>query len=121
MSIWALSLPRADRRDLPANLPLGAQPAGGQQLEVVQIRIGGPREEDVANATLGDLRRVRRALAVYISDRDLQQLFVKSIETPDIRDEEGYPVPDLLWDFRQYPRLLGHSQCPQDHWLCPGG
>jgi len=60
-------------------------------LENVQVRIGGPRETDLANTTLGDLRRMRRALAVYISARDMQQLFVKSIETQDIRDERGVP------------------------------
>ena len=35
---------------------------GDRPLENVQIRIGGPRETDVANAPLGDLRRMRRAL-----------------------------------------------------------
>ena len=63
----------------------------GTPLENVQIRIGGPRETDVANTTLGDLRRMRRALAVYISARDMQQLFIRSIETDDIRDERGVP------------------------------
>lgn len=62
-----------------------------QPLENVHIRIGGPREDDLERLEPGDLRRVRRALAVYISDRDLQQLFVKSIETEDIRDEHGVP------------------------------
>jgi len=63
----------------------------GRQLENVQIRIGGPRETDVSDCDLGDLRCVRRALAVYISQRDMAQLFIKSIEAEDIRDERGIP------------------------------
>ena len=63
----------------------------GRQLENVQIRIGGPRETDVSNCDLGDLQCVRRALAVYISQRDMAQLFIKSIETEEIRDERGIP------------------------------
>ena len=64
---------------------------GGRPLENVQIRIGGPRETDLTDAQPGDLRRMRRALAVYISQRDMSQLFVKSIETEDIRND--YAVP----------------------------
>jgi UDP-glucose 4-epimerase len=63
----------------------------GRPLENIQIRIGGPRETDVANCCMGDLRCVRRALAVYISQRDMAQLFIKSIETEDIRDINGIP------------------------------
>lgn len=63
----------------------------GQPLENVQIRIGGPREDDLERLEPGNLRRMRRSLAVYISDRDMQQLFIKSIETEDIRDERGVP------------------------------
>ena len=56
--------------------------------------------------------RMRRALAVYISQRDMAQLFIKSIETEDIRDELGLAVPDLLWNQRQPTRYLEHRQCP---------
>ena len=66
-------------------------PDGEAPVENVQIRIGGPREIDVERAELGDMRRVRRALAVYISQRDLVQLVVKSIETPDIRTRTHTP------------------------------
>ena len=34
----------------------------------------------------------KRDLAGYISERDLQQLYMKSIETPDIRDERGVSI-----------------------------
>ena len=63
----------------------------GRPLENVQIRIGGPRETDVARCPKGDLRCVRRALAVYLSQRDFDQLLIKSIETPDICDQRGVP------------------------------
>ena len=95
---------------------------GGRPLENVQIRIGGPRETDVAAAPLGDLRRMRRALAVYISQRDMSQLFIKSIETADIRDELGVPFqifygisanPHAIWSIANTRRVIGYA--PQDN------
>ena len=44
---------------------------GTRPLENVQIRIGGPRETDLERLDKGDLVRMRRSLAVYISDRDM--------------------------------------------------
>jgi hypothetical protein len=99
-----------------------ASPEAGRRLEVVQIRIGGPRETDVANCKLGDLRCMRRALAVYISDRDLQQLFIKSIETEDIRDERGVPFQifygisrntHAFWSIVNARKIIGYE--PQDN------
>jgi hypothetical protein len=87
-------------------------------LENVQIRIGGPRETDVANCELGDLRCMRRALAVYISQRDMAQLFIKSIETEDIRDERGVPFqifygisnnPHAFWSIVNARRVIGYA------------
>jgi len=94
----------------------------GRQLENVQIRIGGPRETDVANCELGDLRCVRRALAVYISQRDMAQLFMKSIETEDIRDVHGVPFqifygisenPHAFWSIVNARQVIGYE--PQDN------
>ncbi len=94
----------------------------GRPLENVQIRIGGPRETDVANAPLGDLRRMRRALAVYISQRDMAQLFIKSIETEDIRNEHGVPFqvfygisenPHAIWSIANARRVIGYA--PEDN------
>ncbi len=94
----------------------------GRPLENVQIRIGGPRETDVAAASLGDLRRMRRALAVYISQRDMSQLFIKSIETEDIRDELGVPFqifygisanPHAIWSIANARRVIGYA--PEDN------
>ena len=96
--------------------------AGGRQLEVVQIRIGGPRETDVANCTLGDLTCMRRALGAYLSARDLTQLVVKSIETPDIRDEHGIPFQvfygisgnsHAFWSIASARKIIGYE--PQDN------
>lgn len=72
-------------------------------LENIQVRIGGPREDDLARTQPGDLRRMYRALGVYISQRDLQQLFIKSIETEDIGDEQGVP-------FQVFYGISGNSQ-----------
>ncbi len=95
---------------------------GGRALENVQVRIGGPRETDVAAAPLGDLRRMRRALAVYISQRDMAQLFIKSIECADIRDDLGVPFqifygisnnPHAIWSSANARRVIGYA--PQDN------
>lgn len=94
----------------------------GRSLENIQIRIGGPRETDVENCKLGDLRCVRRALAVYISQRDLAQLYVKSIETEDIRDENGVPFqifygisgnPHAFWSIVNARKVVRYD--PQDN------
>ena len=94
----------------------------GRPLENVQIRIGGPRETDVANCPLGDLTRVRRALAVYISQRDQAQLFIKSIEAEDIRDKQGVPFqifygisdnPHAFWSIVNAREVIGYE--PQDN------
>jgi hypothetical protein len=96
--------------------------ASGRQLENVQIRIGGPRETDVQNCKLGDLTCVRRALGAYISARDLAQLVVKSIETPDIRDENGIPFQvfygvsgnsHAFWSIVNARKVIGYE--PQDN------
>lgn len=63
----------------------------GRTLEVIQIRIVAPREID-ARAFEGKPReRYVRDLAGYVSERDLQQLYCKSVDTPDIEDEFGIP------------------------------
>jgi hypothetical protein len=94
----------------------------GEPLENVQIRIGGPRETDITRCDLGDLRCMRRALAAYISDRDMQQLFVKSIEADDIRDERGVPFQifygisgnhHAFWSIANARQIIGYT--PEDN------
>lgn len=91
-------------------------------LEVVQLRIGGPRETDLENCPLGDLRQMRRALAVYLSERDLQQLVGRSIEADDIRDANGVPFQvfygisgntHAFWSIVNARRVVGYA--PQDN------
>lgn len=105
-----------------ATFSTGATPQASHTLENVQIRIGGPREDDLANCQLGDLRCVRRALAVYISDRDLQQLFIKSIETADISNEQGIPFQifygisgnsHAFWSIANARKIIGYA--PEDN------
>jgi UDP-glucose 4-epimerase len=88
----------------------------------VQIRIGGPRETDVGACELGDLRCMRRALAAYLSERDMQQLFVKSIETEDIADARGVPFqifygisdnPHAFWSIANARQVIGYA--PEDN------
>jgi hypothetical protein len=94
----------------------------GQPLENIQIRIGGPRETDITRCELGDLRCMRRALAAYISDRDMQQLFVKSIEAGEIRDEHGIPFQifygisgnhHAFWSIANARQIIGYA--PEDN------
>ncbi len=69
---------------------LFATGAMGRKLENVQVRIGAPRPIPADNA-LQDPTSYKRNLGAYLSPRDLQQLFVKSIETPSIENEHGIP------------------------------
>ena len=104
---------------------LGFVFAAGKQsvrpLENVHIRIGGPRETDVSSCEPGDMRCVRRALGAYISERDMQQLFVRSIEAEDIRDEQGVPFQIFygisdnrhrFWEIGNAGRVVGYA--PED-------
>jgi nucleoside-diphosphate-sugar epimerase len=74
----------------------------GRKLEVVQIRIGAPRdvaarhyEGEVAEWHTGSNRskvaHFKRELGAYISEGDLRQLFERAIETPRIDDAYGVP------------------------------
>ncbi len=94
----------------------------GRPLENVQLRIGGPRETDVQTCPPGDLQRLHRALGAYLSVRDQVQLFAKSIEAEDIRDEHGVPfqifygVSDNthnFWSIVNARRVIGYS--PEDN------
>jgi hypothetical protein len=93
----------------------------GRQLEVIQLRIVVPREIDASK--FADLPRYRyvRELAGYISERDLQQLFCKSIETSPIGDEHGVPFhifygvsnnARTFWSITNARRVIDYQ--PQD-------
>lgn len=95
----------------------------GRQLEIIQLRIVVPREVD-PNAD--DLKgqptsRYIRDIAGYISKRDLQQLYIKSLETEKIEDEYGVPfhifygVSDnarSFWSITNARKVIGYA--PED-------
>jgi hypothetical protein len=93
----------------------------GHKLEVIQLRIVVPREIDASKfADLPSYRYVRE-LAGYISERDLQQLFCKSMETPQIDDEYGVPFhifygvsnnARTFWSIANARRVIDYQ--PQD-------
>ncbi|MBI4013133.1 MAG: NAD(P)-dependent oxidoreductase [Candidatus Rokubacteria bacterium] len=69
----------------------------GRKLEVVQVRIGAPRDvsgrhyegalrEQHAGPGGSGLANFKRDLGAWLSERDLRQLFRRAIDTPDIRD-----------------------------------
>jgi hypothetical protein len=94
----------------------------GRKLGVVQIRIGAPREIVVerfraSNNVVG----YKRDLGAYVSERDLQQLFIKSIATENIENEHGVPFQVFygvsensrsFWSIANARRVIGYA--PQD-------
>src|SRR5215217_2645572 len=58
----------------------------GRKLEVIQLRIVAPREIDAGAFAGKSHARYIRDITGYISQRDLQQLFCKSIEATEIAD-----------------------------------
>ncbi|MGB3681686.1 MAG: NAD(P)-dependent oxidoreductase [Rubrobacteraceae bacterium] len=92
----------------------------GKKLEVIQIRIVVPREIAPGDFE-GRPERLVRDLAGYVSERDLQQLFRKSIETSDVNDEHGVPFhifygvsnnARTFWSITNALRVIGYQ--PQD-------
>lgn len=95
---------------------------GGRKLEVVQLRIGGPRDNaDLDTIEPGDIKTMHRGLGAYLSRRDQVQLFVKSIETADIEDEYGVPFQIFygvsgnthnFWSIANARKVIGYA--PED-------
>jgi hypothetical protein len=63
----------------------------GRKLEVVQWRIGGPRDDDIDHVKPGDIKIMHRALGAYLSRRDQVQQAIRMVETENIADEHGVP------------------------------
>ncbi len=63
----------------------------GRKLEVVQWRIGGPRDDDIDHVKPGDIKVMHRALGAYLSRRDQVQQAIRMVETESITDEHGVP------------------------------
>ncbi len=102
----------------------------GRKLEVVQVRIGAPRDVpgSVYERTLSEqhtggsgLTNFKRDLGAHFSQRDLCQLFIKAIETPDIARADGVPWlvvygisgnTRAFWSLESARRVLGYE--PED-------
>ncbi len=91
---------------------------GGERLENVHLRIGGPRETDVDECDARDLKKLHRALGAYLSARDQIQLAIKSIESADIRDAHGVPFQIFygvsandrnFWSIASARRVIGYA------------
>ena len=91
-------------------------------LEVVQIRIGGPRDTaDLDRCRPGEIKKMHRGLGAYLSRRDQAQLFIKSIEAPNIQNEYGVPFQIFygvsgnthgFWSIVNARRVIGYA--PED-------
>lgn len=97
-----------------------ASGAFGRPLEVVQVRIGAPREID-ARQFEGRPAAYKRDLGAYISARDVQQLFVRSVECGPLEDEWGVPFQIFygvsnnaraFWSLTNARRVIGYA--PED-------
>jgi NAD dependent epimerase/dehydratase family len=63
----------------------------GRKLEVIQWRIGGPRDDDIDRVEPGDIKGMHRALGAFLSRRDQVQQAIRMVETAHIADERGVP------------------------------
>ncbi|MGW3623614.1 NAD-dependent epimerase/dehydratase family protein [Streptomyces sp. NPDC000880] len=106
----------------------------GRSLEVVQVRIGAPRDIDASTYSADEppapqpgpdyptgLARYKRDLGAWLSARDAQQLFLRCVETEDIRNEHGIPwqvvygISDnsrAFWSLTSARKVFGYQ--PQD-------
>ncbi|MFT5368253.1 MAG: nucleoside-diphosphate-sugar epimerase [Candidatus Latescibacterota bacterium] len=91
---------------------------GLDSVEVVQLRIGGPREDDAASFSADRPEEMHRGLGCYLSARDQVQLMTKSIDTEDIRDDNGVPFQIFygisdnthkFWDLSNARRVIGYE------------
>jgi hypothetical protein len=93
----------------------------GRKLEVVQWRIGGPRDNDLDSIAPGDIPIMHRALGAYLSARDQTQQAIRMVETPDIADDNGIPFlivdgisgnTHRFWSLASAKRKIGYQ--PED-------
>lgn len=91
---------------------------GEASVEVIQLRIGGPRENDAETFSPDEPEQMHRGLGCYLSTRDQIQLMVKSIETEDIRNEHGVPFQIFygisdnthkFWDLSNARKVIGYE------------
>ncbi len=92
-----------------------------RKLEVVQWRIGGPRDDDIDSVKPGDIKTMHRALGAYLSSRDQVQQAIRMVEAENIADEHGVPfliVYGISGNTHRFWSLAGARQkigyVPQD-------
>lgn len=99
----------------------------GRQLEVVQVRIGAPRDvagilheqaQHDSGAGPSSIANFKRNLGAHISERDIRQLFFKAIDTTDIKNADGVPWlvvygisgnTRAFWSLESARRVLGYE------------
>jgi hypothetical protein len=93
----------------------------GRKLEIVQWRIGAPRDDDMDRIAPGDTKGMHRALGAYLSARDQAQQAIRAIETERIEDLHGVPYLVIygisgnthrFWSLESARRVLGYQ--PED-------
>jgi hypothetical protein len=103
----------------------------GRRLEVVQVRIGAPRDvsgrhyegtpSEHAGPGGSGLANFKRDLGAWISPRDLTQLFGRAVDASDVADVHGVPwlvvygISDntrAFWSLESARRVLGYA--PED-------
>jgi hypothetical protein len=92
----------------------------GHVVENVQVRVGAPRPIFASDFS-GDETSYKRNLGAYISERDMQQLYSKSIEVEDIYNEDGIPHQIFygvsnntraFWSITNARKVIGYA--PED-------
>ena len=92
----------------------------GRAVENAQIRIGAPRPINWDRYN-GNGTWYRRDLGAYINERDTVQLYTKSIETADIRNEDEISFQvffgisnntRMFWDVANARQVIGYE--PED-------
>jgi len=93
----------------------------GRKLEIVQWRIGGPRDDDIDGVKPGDIKTMHRALGAYLSQRDQVQQAIRMVETEQIADRHGVPFlivygisgnTHRFWSIANARQKIGYS--PED-------
>ena len=93
----------------------------GRKLEIVQWRIGGPRDDDIDRVKPGDVKAMHRALGAYLSRRDQVQQAIRMVETENIADEHNVPFlivygisgnTHRFWSIANAREKIGYS--PED-------
>jgi hypothetical protein len=92
----------------------------GRVVENVQVRVGAPRPIRASDFS-GDETSYKRNLGAYISERDMQQLYSKSIEVEDISNDDGIPHQIFygvsnntraFWSITNARKVIGYA--PED-------